>query len=194
MIIRRNVYFSAIDEQTGEERLYSTTELIDEESYLNEMMYSEEDEEKEFSEKKEKKMRLGDKIHIGAHKHLSYGKYRKAQIDSLEDDKATAKKGRHALAKEDAKMAALGAGIGGGIVTAAAKGNRKAAAGLTAAATVGGAAGAYVSSRVGNKIARGIRNVSSTADANSRRSKDQIKVADGQMSKEEFTKKYGKEK
>ena len=31
MIIRRNVYFSAIDEQTGEERLYSTTEIAGEE-------------------------------------------------------------------------------------------------------------------------------------------------------------------
>ena len=52
MLIRREVYFSAIDELTGEERLYSTTELIDEDAYLDELMFSKNEEE----EKPKKKM------------------------------------------------------------------------------------------------------------------------------------------
>jgi hypothetical protein len=39
MLIKRNVYFSAIDED-GEERLYSTTEVMDEQDYI-ERLYAE---------------------------------------------------------------------------------------------------------------------------------------------------------
>ena len=42
MYVKRNVYFSAVDQKTGEEKLFSTTEIIPEESY-----------QKEFAEKKE---------------------------------------------------------------------------------------------------------------------------------------------
>lgn len=47
MYIKRNVYFSAIDQETGEERLFSVNEVLDEETYL-ERLYSE-------SEKKDRK-------------------------------------------------------------------------------------------------------------------------------------------
>ena len=47
MLIKRNVYFSAIDED-GEERLYSTTEVMDEQDYI-ERLYAEKDEEDEDS-------------------------------------------------------------------------------------------------------------------------------------------------
>ena len=40
MFIKRNVYFSAIDQETGEERLFSVNEVLDEETYL-ERLYSE---------------------------------------------------------------------------------------------------------------------------------------------------------
>ena len=47
MLIKRNVYFSAIDQETGEERLFSVNEVLDEETYL-ERLYSEE-EQREFA-------------------------------------------------------------------------------------------------------------------------------------------------
>lgn len=48
MLIKRNVYFSAIDQETGEERLFSVNEVLDEETYL-ERLYSEQ--QKEFGVK-----------------------------------------------------------------------------------------------------------------------------------------------
>jgi len=44
MLIKRNVYFSAIDED-GEERLYSTTEVMDEQDYIERLYAEAEDEE-----------------------------------------------------------------------------------------------------------------------------------------------------
>ena len=55
MLIKRNVYFSAIDQESGEERLFSTTELLTEDEYL-ERLYSE-TEEKTFSSAKQKALR-----------------------------------------------------------------------------------------------------------------------------------------
>jgi len=54
MLIKRNVYFSAVDEETGEERLFSVNEIMTEEEYL-ERMYSEE--QREFSSKAQKARR-----------------------------------------------------------------------------------------------------------------------------------------
>ena len=53
MLIKRNVYFSAIDQETGEEKLFSVSEVLDEETYL-ERLYSEckEDEKKSSTGKK----------------------------------------------------------------------------------------------------------------------------------------------
>ena len=52
MLIKRNVYFSAIDQETGEEKLFSVSEILTEDEYL-ERLYSEtEAEQVEFSEKK----------------------------------------------------------------------------------------------------------------------------------------------
>jgi hypothetical protein len=45
MLIKRNTYFSAIDQETGEERLFSVNEILDEETYL-ERLYSETKENK----------------------------------------------------------------------------------------------------------------------------------------------------
>ena len=39
MLIKKNVYFSAVDEETGEEKLFSVNEIMTEEEYL-ERMYS----------------------------------------------------------------------------------------------------------------------------------------------------------
>lgn len=43
MYIRREVYFSAWDDMLGEERLFSTTELVPEEDYLDELLFSDDD-------------------------------------------------------------------------------------------------------------------------------------------------------
>jgi len=48
MLVKRNVYFSAIDE-SGEERLYSTNEVISEEDYLEMLFSDNEDDEDEDS-------------------------------------------------------------------------------------------------------------------------------------------------
>lgn len=52
MLIIRKAYFSVMDEETGEEKLYSTNEVVDEETYL-EKLYSEldEEEQREFGAK-----------------------------------------------------------------------------------------------------------------------------------------------
>ena len=48
MYIKRNVYFSAIDQETGEEKLFCVNEVLDEDTYL-ERLYSEGEEEKKSS-------------------------------------------------------------------------------------------------------------------------------------------------
>lgn len=43
MLIKRNVYFSAIDQETGEERLFSLNEILTEEEYLERLCAESED-------------------------------------------------------------------------------------------------------------------------------------------------------
>ena len=57
MYIRRKVFSVAFDEN-GEERYFSTNEIINEEDYLDEVLYSE-------KKKKEKKSHLGRNIALG---------------------------------------------------------------------------------------------------------------------------------
>jgi hypothetical protein len=57
MLIKRNVYFSAVDQETGEERLFSVNEIMTEDEYL-ERMYSEE--QGEFGDKPKKKNLIGN--------------------------------------------------------------------------------------------------------------------------------------
>lgn len=45
MYIKRNVYFSAVDQETGEEKLFCVNEVLDEDTYL-ERLYSEGEDEK----------------------------------------------------------------------------------------------------------------------------------------------------
>jgi len=63
MLVKRNVYFSAIDE-SGEERLYSTNEVISEEDYL-EMLFSDNEDDEDEDEKKSDK-NLAEKVGKGA--------------------------------------------------------------------------------------------------------------------------------
>ena len=51
MYIRRKVFSAYIDEETGEEKLFSTTEIMSEESYLEKLYSESEPEQKEFNSK-----------------------------------------------------------------------------------------------------------------------------------------------
>ena len=51
MYIRRKVFSIAYDEATGEEKLFSTTEIMSEESYLEKLYSESEPEQKEFNSK-----------------------------------------------------------------------------------------------------------------------------------------------
>ena len=70
MYIRRKVFSVALDEN-GEERYFSTNEIINEEDYLDEVLYSEDEEgyldEVQYSEEEEpkKKSHLGRNIALG---------------------------------------------------------------------------------------------------------------------------------
>lgn len=56
MYIRRKVYSVAVDEN-GEEKLFSTTEIMSEESYLEKLYSENEPEQKEFNSKAQKLLR-----------------------------------------------------------------------------------------------------------------------------------------
>lgn len=177
MLIKRNVYFSAIDQETGEERLFSVNEVLDEETYL-ERLYSE--------KKDDTKLKMGDRMDIWANKHLATKGDREAAIESAE-------KGKHGRM---VKRAAVSSGIVGatlgGVNAKMLGGSNKmalAAAGLTGAATAGGgAAGAYI----GAKGRDFLRKHSKSYDKFAEKMTDKIKVANGDMSKAEFAKKHYK--
>ena len=57
MYIRRKVFSTYIDEETGEEKLFSTTEIMSEESYLEKLYSENEPEQKEFNSKAQKALR-----------------------------------------------------------------------------------------------------------------------------------------
>lgn len=66
MYIRRKVYSVAYDEVTGEEKLFSTTEIMDEDSYI-ERLYAEAEEEEERPRKSRVKgAAIGAGIGLGA--------------------------------------------------------------------------------------------------------------------------------
>ena len=80
MLIKRNVYFSAVDQETGEERLFSVNEIMTEEEYL-ERMYSETKEKKEKKEKmsgKKKAAIAGTAALVGAGAVVGGKKYGRA--------------------------------------------------------------------------------------------------------------------
>lgn len=167
MYIRRKV-FSIITDENGEERLFSTTEFINEDDYLSERLYTSGGD-----------LTVGDKLDIAIKKHLTTKKDKEAMIEALEEGKY------HKLGKQAAKYGAVGAGIPGAI------------GGAIAGGLVGGAAGAgvgagsgYVGTRVGGGIRNIIRNVSGSADTLDRMHADRVKVAAGKMTKKEFRKKW----
>ena len=161
------------------------------------------EEQREFSEKEEKKskkMGLGDKMDIWAYKNLYGKKHRKASIEEL-DEKEPVGKIMARDAKLMAKIGAIEGGLIGGIGALMDKdttskseriknslkyGGGLALAGAGLAGTIGG-----MSSAVGVPIRRSLRKKSSKYDELWKKEQDKMRVADGQMTREEFLEKWG---
>lgn len=191
MYIRRKV-FSLLQDETGEERYFSTTDVTlenEEERTFSVAEDAESLEEKDFSDKKkeeddEPKLTTSDKINIKLTKALTTKKDREAFVEAYEDGES------HKYGKQAAKYAAIGSGISGGILGAAVGGKKGAAIGVGIGA-VSGAAGSYAGTRALNKLAR---KHSGSLDTKTKLAVDRVKVADGKMTKEEFAKKWRSKK
>lgn len=109
MYIRRKV-FSLLQDETGEERYFSTTDVTlenEEERTFSVAEDAESLEEKDFSDKKkeeddEPKLTTSDKINIKLNKALTTKKDREAFVEAYEDGKS------HKYGKQAAKYAAIG--------------------------------------------------------------------------------------
>ena len=173
MYIRRKV-FSLLQDETGEERYFSTTDVTlenEEERTFSVAEDAESLEEKDFSDKKkeeddEPKLTTSDKINIKLNKALITKKDREAFVEAYEDGKS------HKYGKQAAKYAAIGAGIG----------------------AVSGAAGSYAGTRAGVALNKLARKHSGSLDTKTKLAVDRVKVADGKMTKEEFAKKWRSKK
>lgn len=173
MYIRRKV-FSLLQDETGEERYFSTTDVTlenEEERTFSVAEDAESLEEKDFSDKKkeeddEPKLTTSDKINIKLNKALTTKKDREAFVEAFEDEKS------HKYGKQAAKYAAIGAGIG----------------------AVSGAAGSYAGTRAGVALNKLARKHSGSLDTKTKLAVDRVKVADGKMTKEEFAKKWRSKK
>jgi hypothetical protein len=174
MYIRRKV-FSLLQDETGEERYFSTTDVTlenEEERTFSVAEDAESLEEKDFSDKKkeeddEPKLTTSDKINIKLNKALTTKKDREAFVEAYEDGKS------HKYGKQAAKYAAIGSGISGGIL---------------------GAAGSYAGTRAGVALNKLARKHSGSLDTKTKLAVDRVKVADGKMTKEEFAKKWRSKK
>lgn len=169
MYIRRKV-FSLLQDETGEERYFSTTDVTlenEEERTFSVAEDAESLEEKDFSDKKkeeddEPKLTTSDKINIKLNKALTTKKDREAFVEAYEDGKS----------HKYGKQAAIGAGIG----------------------AVSGAAGSYAGTRAGVALNKLARKHSGSLDTKTKLAVDRVKVADGKMTKEEFAKKWRSKK
>lgn len=174
MYIRRKV-FSLLQDETGEERYFSTTDVTlenEEERTFSVAEDAESLEEKDFSDKKkeeddEPKLTTSDKINIKLNKALTTKKDREAFVEAFEDGKS------HKYGKQAAKYAAIGSGISG---------------------AVSGAAGSYAGTRAGVALNKLARKHSGSLDTKTKLAVDRVKVADGKMTKEEFAKKWRSKK
>lgn len=190
MYIRRKV-FSLLQDETGEERYFSTTDVTlenEEERTFSVAEDAESLEEKDFSDKKkeeddEPKLTTSDKLN----KALTTKKDREAFVEAFEDGKS------HKYGKQAAKYAAIGSGISGGILGAVVGGKKSAAIGAGIGA-VSGAAGSYAGTRAGVALNKLARKHSGSLDTKTKLAVDRVKVADGKMTKEEFAKKWRSKK
>lgn len=166
---------------------------------LEERLYSK-NEEKE--EKKSKKISFGDRADIWAYKHLHGKKSRKDFINDLDEKEDLLKIAKRHAAKGAKAGLTTGAVIGGSLGYLGSDKNDskskklgKVLAGVGAFAPTGaisGAASAGIGSLVGTAGRRSLRKVWKGYDKSWIKEQDKMKVADGQMSREEYAEKWGK--
>jgi hypothetical protein len=189
MYIRRKV-FSTFEDENGEERLFSTTEFMNEDQYLDELMYSDPEDEP--------KMKLLDKVTAWNRKHLMTKGERNLVVGlGKNDPEAWKKAGKREAIVNGALGSITGASLGYW------KGGAKGAA-------IGGLAGAGVGAGLGygsTRVGKAIRNHSIKESKNPtgkkfwknnekafERNVDLTEVANGNMTKSEFAKKWNKKK
>lgn len=133
----------------------------------------------------EKRLRTGDKLNLWLTKHATPKSMKKMMKDIGDDDDEVREK---AIKKNRRLGATLGA-INGGILGYT--------YGKTPASTIAGAAGGgllfYGTDKLAEEGKLG-KNIKETRDRNKKINRDAALVADGEMTKEEFIKKWGKEK
>lgn len=191
MYIRRKVFSTFIDTETGEERLFSTTEI-------------EGTEVKEFSKADDKRLDNEELARLKfAKKEMKYHKNPK-DAEEMREYYTTGKRTKSSIAKNTAKMGGYGALIGTAIkmnrnaVNAAFESSAKEAGkalikGTPKAAAIGGAVGlaaGYGLQKAGQKYVKGELKKNPKAFEKER---DAIDVATGEMSLSKYRKKHGKD-
>jgi hypothetical protein len=200
------------------EKKYSVLMTEEEYKMFSEMIEA----QKEFGDKIEgQNIRIGSKARIWADKHLQTKKDREAMIEAYDQEgsRNSHKLGKQAAkwATGGAAIGLAGAGVAaavsdpeeakevanrvGRVLKVATKNKKVAKAVAKDAAKIGGAVGAgiagiaggaYLGTRGGRLIGKGIENISESASHQAQKTADENKVASGKMSKEDFAKKYGK--
>jgi hypothetical protein len=164
------------------------------------------EEQREFSEKEEKeekdskKMSLGDRMDVWAYKNLYGKKYRKGSIEGL-DDKESLGKAILRETKTGAKIGVTGGALLGALAGAVDKDGgdsaKERALNALKFSGIGAAAGAGYGAAVGTIKGgttiplRRIARKDPKVDSAIKREQDKMRVADGQMTKEEFLEKWG---
>jgi hypothetical protein len=191
MYIRRKVFSTFIDTETGEERLFSTTEIDGMEV-------------KEFSKADDKRLDNEELARLKfAKKEMKYHKNPK-DAEEMREYYTTGKRTKSSIAKNTAKMGGYGALMGTAIkmnrnaVNAAFESSAKEAGkalikGTPKAAAIGGAVGlaaGYGLQKAGQKYVKGELKKNPKAFEKDR---DAIDVATGEMSLSKYRKKHGKD-
>jgi hypothetical protein len=169
MYIRRKVFSTVLDED-GQERLFSSNEIINEEDYLNELMYSEDYDDLNYT----------DRVANFLDKNpITIKKLREERREYMGKGKG---KGRGWSAAKSAGAALTGAGLG------AARGGLPGA--LGGAAIMGGAA--YATDRAARRLRNEVRRVGGGGriDDMYAREADRLAMLDGKMTKKEFKDKW----
>ena len=194
MLIKRNVYFSAVDEETGEERLFSVNEIMTEEEYL----------EKMYSKANDKRLSNEDLDYLRfAKKDMKYHKNPK-EAEEMREYYTTGKRTKYGLAKDSAKAGALGAGIGVGakmianssevaLNSSAKEAGKAMIKGLPKAAAIGGAVGLAAGYGINKAAQKYVKNKLKKDPKAFEKGRDAIDVATGEMSLSKFRKKHGKD-
>ena len=194
MYIRRKVFSLLIDEATGEERWFSTTEIEDSRLFSDD----------------EKKMRRGDRQNIERLKKMykkdeSIKEAHKKQYDDdpevrKQGDREVMKKGMKSVAKTTGVLVPASAALGYGMSRGILKEGRKEAAKTGGKMALISAGSAAVGAGIGagalaldNKMRNKRVNEGKLSEAD-KKVKDQIRTASGEMTEEEYTNKWGKTK